>query len=284
MRQLACQFGLSRHLVGTLSMPDGSDSPRSVLVLVSAGLTAKHGPHRLHFDIASRLAKRGIAVLRFDLGGIGNSDIADTGLTLAERTHADIRAAVDFLQERFSPEHIILGGLCSGAEDSFRYAESDIRVSGVLMIDAHAFRTRQWYVRHVLGRHFFNRLVTKALRVLGLLKIEQDPRESSVAEGMEGKLVAYQYTEIDEASQILQRLVDRGVYCHYVFTGGRRDVFNHRRQLVDMFPSVAMRGRVSVSHLPQIEHIQLFEEDRQTLIDTLERWLLLACDQASPAR
>ncbi len=101
---------------------------------------------------------------------------------------------------------------------------------------------------------------------------------------MEGKLVAYQYTEIDEASQILQRLVDRGVYCHYVFTGGRRDVFNHRRQLVDMFPSVAMRGRVSVSHLPQIEHIQLFEEDRQTLIDTLERWLLLACDQASPAR
>jgi hypothetical protein len=49
--------------------------------------------------------------------------------------------------------------------------------------------------------------------------------------------------------------------------------FNHRRQLRAMFNGTNFRGLVKVEHFPRLDHTQLLEADRRTLIDAIARHL-----------
>src|SRR5262245_42062453 len=132
MRESAVRFGPSQQLAGIVTEGEGP-TKRPPLVLVTAGLVPKAGPHRLYAELARRVAKDGTATLRFDLGGIGDSGQPHAGRPLAVRTALEIRAAVELIAGSGSGE-VVLAGLCSGGEDAFRYAEGDPRVRGVLMI------------------------------------------------------------------------------------------------------------------------------------------------------
>jgi len=132
MKNIACDFGDGKRLKGVLSWPLANRRKKVALVLVSAGFTAKIGPYRVYAELARSLADIGIATLRFDLGGIGCSQTLNPGRELNERTRRDIQDAVNYLQEQHGIEYFVLGGLCSGAEDAFRYAEDDARVKNVV--------------------------------------------------------------------------------------------------------------------------------------------------------
>ena len=84
------------------------------------------------------MAKEGFPTLRFDLGGLGDSAPAHDDRPLQQRTQLEVGAALDYLGERFAVDGVTLAGLCSGAEDSFRHAEHDVRVKRVVMIDPFA--------------------------------------------------------------------------------------------------------------------------------------------------
>ena len=115
MREKACQFGEQNRLNGIVTHPAPPKNIDTVLITVSAGVTSKVGPYRLYTQLARHLAAKGISTLRFDLGGIGNSAQIYPGKPLVERTDIDIRDAVDYVQEKYEPKSIVLGGLCSGA-------------------------------------------------------------------------------------------------------------------------------------------------------------------------
>ena len=66
---------------------------RPALILVSAGLLSKAGPYRLYATLARKLAKEGFLVLRFDLGGIGDSQSAPGSAPLRVRTEEEIVSA-----------------------------------------------------------------------------------------------------------------------------------------------------------------------------------------------
>ena len=97
MKEYACQFGEQGRLNGIVTQPATAKESTTALILVSAGLTAKAGPFRLHTLLAREVAKKGLTTLRFDLGGIGNSAQIYPGYPLKVRTKLDITAAVDFL-------------------------------------------------------------------------------------------------------------------------------------------------------------------------------------------
>lgn len=273
MREVACQFGEQGRLHGVVTSPDCPDVSAPMLVLVSAGLMAKAGPYRLYTQIARDLAGKGICTLRFDLGGIGNSEQIDPSLPLIERTRIDIHDAVEYVVQTFGPAGVVLAGLCSGAEDSFRYAADDARVHGVILIDPHAYVTAGWYMRRIFSRHFLNRVVYKFLRVARMIDLGEEGMRGSQAEGFEGDLINYQYMNRDEAGSILSKLIACGTRFHYIYTGGLIDRFNHRRQFYRMFDGVDFRGLETVTHLPTIEHVQVFDEDRRLLIDTISGWI-----------
>ena len=101
MNELACQFGEHRRLAGRLTEPPAPE-PRTACVLVNAGLVPKLGPFRLYVELARRHAQDGVVTLRFDLGGIGDSQPGLPGLPLRERGVLGGRALLDAVHERRS--------------------------------------------------------------------------------------------------------------------------------------------------------------------------------------
>ncbi len=271
MREEACDFGQSGRLKGVLTLPASPHPDAPVFVLISAGLTAKAGPHGLYRDLARTLAESGAQCLRFDLGGIGNSQICHPDQTLFARTCQDIDDALAYLGNKLSAKRFVIGGLCSGAEDAFLYADNDDRVAGVVLVDPHAYKTRWSKVRRYLSRHFMDRILYKLLRISGFVSLIKDDSQGSGVEGFEGSLIEFEYTGVDEAKRVLRRLIARNVNLHYVYTGGRIDTFNHKRQFFSMFRGLDFGTCLTLDFLPYIEHIQVFQEDRDELIDTIKR-------------
>jgi len=221
----------------------------------------------LYAQLARRLADDGIVTLRFDLGGIGDSRQEYEQRPLKERTELEVRAAVDYLTELFCLDGIVLGGLCSGAEDAVRGAWSDSRVSGVVLIDPFAYRTAGWAWRHAL-----HRAARRVLRALGYYAPPVVRKASGgPGQGKHPRLVTYKYMERSESTLILSGLVARNVRIHFLYTAGMRDFFNHERQLHAMFGDLG--NLATVDYFPGIDHTQALEEDRRALVECIARRL-----------
>ncbi len=259
MNELCCRFGPEQQLVGIVTEPSAA-AARATLVLMNAGLTPKAGPFRLYVELARRLAGEGFRTLRFDLGGIGDSGHAFAEHALRERTRLQIQAALDHLHERFELREVALGGLCSGAEDAFSYAEHDQRVTRVMMIDPFAYRTSGFGWRHLAYR-----AERRLLRAAGFFQPLPRPERSG--------LVSYEYLPVAESSRILRKLLARRTKVHFVYTGGMRSRFNHAGQLQAMFPDIDFTGLVRLDHLPHLDHTQSSRADRGQLIESLARGL-----------
>jgi len=265
MKESCCQFGPQRQLAGIITEPS-ERAARLGFVLVSAGITPKHGPFRLYAELARRLAEEDIATLRFDLGGIGDSAQSSVQAPLKQRTELEIRAAVDYLAEQRGLDAVALGGLCSGAEDAFRGAAVDDRVRAVVLIDPFAYRTPGWAWRHALYR-----LGRRTLRALGLYSPPIASKPPS--DEQRAKLVAYKYMDRAESTRILEALLRRRVSAHFVYTGGMRDLFNHERQLHAMFGGLELGSSVTLDYFPHLDHTQLLADDRHALTEAIARRL-----------
>jgi pimeloyl-ACP methyl ester carboxylesterase len=89
-------------LAGTLSIPDGTGPfPAAVLLsdMGSQDRDARQGNYRLFADIAAALARQGIAVLRLDDRGVGESGGSGTLATTAVLAR-DAQAALSYLRVR----------------------------------------------------------------------------------------------------------------------------------------------------------------------------------------
>jgi alpha-beta hydrolase superfamily lysophospholipase len=248
-------LGPRRELAGILGEPAAAAHRRAV-ILVSAGFTPKCGPFRLYAELSRQLNQHGFRTLRFDLGGIGDSASAYDGQALEQRTQRQIGLAIDYLQQRFELDGVVLAGLCSGADDSFRHAAQDSRVTGLVLIDPFAYRTLAFRWHHLAFR-----ARRRLLRALGLW------RPLPKAGGQ--TLVDYQHVPRDEARRVLALLGERRVAVHFVYTGGMREHFNHRGQLRAMFRGLRLGPEVTLDYLPRLDHTQLFEADRRSLIDAI---------------
>jgi pimeloyl-ACP methyl ester carboxylesterase len=126
-----CSLGM----FGILAEPE-PDVPRSdcCLLYLNAGGVRHIGPNRMWVESARRWASRGVASLRFDLQGIGESDgeeyIDVPGLYKA-RLMDQIEAAIDSLRRYAGVRRFVAIGLCSGACWAFHAAmrNPDVRAA-----------------------------------------------------------------------------------------------------------------------------------------------------------
>jgi dienelactone hydrolase len=270
MIETCCQIGTHAELTGITTEPRHG-ARRIATLFVNAGLVPKFGPYRLYAEAARRLAASGWRSMRFDLGDIGDSVQIHSGVPLIERTRLDITAAIDHLHEVYDLDGVVLAGLCSGAEDSFRHAAVDHRVLGVVLIDPFSYRTTGWYWRNALQR-----VARRSMRALGLFTPLNVPgHDTSMEPAAMRRRLRYEPIRHEESSRILADLVDRGVRIHFIYTGGANETFNHPGQLRAMFPGIDFRGLVTVDHLPRLDHTQPLHEERVTLIDVIEARLAL---------
>jgi exosortase A-associated hydrolase 1 len=164
VKEEALVFGCgSDSLVGVLAIPDAPAS-HGVLVLVG-GPQYRAGSHRQFTLLARDLAASGIASLRFDYRGMGDS--SGEARTF-ESVNEDIACATDrLIQGVPAVEKVVIWGLCDAATAALLYAHRDPRVRGVVLVNpwvrtqqgiAQA-RLRHYYGARLLNTEFWSKLI-----------------------------------------------------------------------------------------------------------------------------
>ena len=163
---------------------------KSLVLLLNTGANYHIGSGRSFVDCARSLAAKGVASLRMDSLGIGDSDPVEQGarsVLYREARHADVFRALDWACESgFSDFY--LAGVCSGATQAFLCAVKDSRIKGVVLgniqvftnlrdeaaIEAHlglALGATSTYVAKAMSPRAWARVLTSEVALSKLLAI-----------------------------------------------------------------------------------------------------------------
>jgi uncharacterized protein len=141
-------------LLSVIAMPD-QPGPVGVLMLVG-GPQYRVGSHRQYVLLSRHLAAQGIACMRFDFRGMGDS----TGKPQSfEDVLPDTRAALDAFFAR-CPDFagVVLWGLCDGASAASFYGSTDSRVTGLVLLNPWV-RTEQTEAKTYIRYYYVQRLL-----------------------------------------------------------------------------------------------------------------------------
>ena len=185
----AVRFGEGGSLAGVLCAPNGGKA-KSLVLLLNTGANYHIGSGRSFVDCARSLAAKGVASLRMDSLGIGDSDPVEQGarsVLYREARHADVFRALDWACENgFSDFY--LAGVCSGATQAFLSAVKDSRIKGAVLgniqvftnlrdeaaIEAHlslALGATSTYVAKAMSLRTWARVLTSEIALSKLLAI-----------------------------------------------------------------------------------------------------------------
>jgi exosortase A-associated hydrolase 1 len=167
-------------LLGILAKPE-TPVDTAVLIIVG-GPQYRVGSHRQFVLLSRALAAAGIAVLRFDYRGMGDSSGAQRDF---EAVTPDIAAAIDALQQRLpNVKHIALWGLCDAAAAALLYCHDtqDPRVTGLCLLNpwvrsaASLARTqvKHYYIQRLQQKEFWLKLLRGGVAAKALSGLVQN--------------------------------------------------------------------------------------------------------------
>lgn len=143
-------------LAGVLSLPE--QVGELGVVIVVGGPQYRAGSHRQFVLLARHLAACGIATLRFDVRGMGDSGGPQRSF---EDLDADLRAAIDALCQAVpAVRQVALWGLCDGASAALLYLDrqGDARVGALCLVNPWV-RSVEGLARTHLKHHYRRRLL-----------------------------------------------------------------------------------------------------------------------------
>jgi pimeloyl-ACP methyl ester carboxylesterase len=271
VRETGHVFGRGQHLIGIITEPVTGALPAPAVVLLNAGIIHRVGPSRVGVELARGLAAAGYRVLRFDLGGIGDSRAAPGEASLADVVRGDIADAIDFMSGGPASAGVVLFGICSGADNAFNVASEDPRVVGLVLIDptihsTRGFRLRRAWARLRSPRSWWN--VVSGRSVYLRLK-RRISTETVRPPGYFGLLTL----EREHASARARAMSQRGTRFLYVITGGIHSYCNYPGQVSDSLDGSIAEQQLGVEWRPDADHLLRRSVDRQWLVDRMRDWL-----------
>jgi len=275
------QFGENGRLFGILTLPDTpvrNMGARCVVVLLSAGLMHRVGPHRLHVDLARVLAQIGFTSLRVDLAGRGDS-ASQVAFTSHEALKADFAEIVSFLDSRFGRSPIVLAGMCSGADNAVMLAADESRVVGMVLLDPMCFPDKGLWgyrTRHIIAYISVTRLIAWSKR---RLKAITRPADNSQQRRVTSNPDALWDPPTREQMQAaFNRVRERRGRVLSIFTGVSRN-YNQIGQLGRVLGVPGYREFCTELFWPQSDHTFSLELYRRQLIESIKNW---ASDSFTP--
>ena len=175
------------RLVAVLSLPPAQATVGVVIVV--GGPQYRAGSHRQFTELARALCANGIAVLRADVRGMGDS----TGAQRSFEDLADDVGALTAALRAATPgvQRVVLWGLCDGASAALLHlhAQPASRVDGLVLVnpwvktaqlEARA-RLKNYYLQRVLQKSFWQRLLTGRIGASALGGVASSVRQSGQA-------------------------------------------------------------------------------------------------------
>lgn len=281
MIEKAISFGPGGALtaISTEPAPNLAVAGAPAALFWNVGINHHVGPYRVNVDLARSLASVGITSLRFDLSGMGDSEVRPGAPALdLERAIEDVRAALALLEERKGLRRFVLVGFCSSVDAAHALALADSRVVGACFLEGYTFRTRGFYARYplrLLERARWHRLVVNkakrylrysAARAIGGVEEENALRRESV------------YSRADPPPDKLRveykALTARGVKMLFIFTGGDSD-FNYLGQFEEMLGAPLRRESraIEVEYYRDADHTFSRTADRARVVARIRDWM-----------
>jgi hypothetical protein len=295
MREHAVVFGDESPLVGVITEPDaGFQENVPVFLFLNAGLDHRVGPNRLYVTLARRLAEAGVASLRFDFSGIGDSPVSRSLDAQAERGVSEGKQAMNFLAQSVGAEAFVPLGICSGADVAFALATADHRVAGAVLINsttipsAHTKEQSEEAWKRAQAHHHGSRLGDwkSWTRVLtGRSDLPGVLRSTLRLTRRAFRLHAAPLRNVDLG--LLPELGGRGVALLAVFSEGDLGLellVTH----VGSFENLASLNRFQLEVFPDTDHLLTPLCDQQRVealvVDWAARWLSVGRRSSFPAK
>lgn len=268
MNEKVFTFGPGNGLVGIVTEPDPAQAQgdRPAVLLWNVGINHRVGPFRVSVDLARRLAAQGFTVLRFDISGMGDSEVRKDTLDEFERAALDVREAMDALQSRRGVRRFVLIGFCSSVDAAHVVAVRDPRVVGVGYLESYVWRTAGYYLRYplrLLDRARWERML--ALRFPRLFGMEGHLSE------LREQVYLRDRPSVEKFRRDVRDLVQRGCKLLFVYVGGDNP-YTHRGQFFEMVGGRDLDGKVQVEFYEDADHTFFLLRDRARLIDQVCDW------------
>ncbi len=260
-------FGPNNALLGIITQPDAPRPNLPAVVLLNAGLLHRVGPSRLNVELARSLAARGLTALRFDMAGVGDSELQVGGMLDIERSRQDVIEAVDALASATGIDEFVVIGLCTGAYNAFRAALVDERIVGTVLIDGYSYPTFRSRVRHYRSRLF------EADRWLGFLRRKLGMAPPSGDDGSDLMVFENEHVSRERFGSELAALIDRGTRLMMVYTEMGPLAYNYPEQLADAFPELEFGGSTDVVYYPGADHTFTLPGNRTQAIADIVDWV-----------
>jgi alpha-beta hydrolase superfamily lysophospholipase len=140
------KFGSEAKLFGIVTEPRQDEHRRRAVIFVNAGADYHIATGRMYVSLARAWAQRGYVVLRMDLAGLGDSgrrpDRPDNEV-FPPGAIDDIRAATNFMRDRYRAGDVTVAGLCSGAYHALQAAANAVPMNRILLVNPETFWWRQ---------------------------------------------------------------------------------------------------------------------------------------------
>lgn len=263
-------FGENGRLFGILTRPSAPrpNAPNlPVFVWVNSGFLHRVGPRRLYVRLARALADEGFTTLRVDLSGRGDS-FADANLTTEESLADDYRSIVSVLEARLGRVTLVVGGLCSGADDAIRLAFNDSRVVGMVLMDAvcdpdAGFKARD-FVRRCTNFARYRHWLKK--RIKGPKAPGDDTKQAI------DKLSLREFPVRRQMQEAFRLIHERNGQVLSLFTGYAEEYYNQVGQMARVLELNDNQQFCIELFWPDASHTLSLELHRSRLIEAVKTW------------
>jgi dienelactone hydrolase len=259
-----------------VTLPEQPVVGQVMLLLTNAGVIPRVGPHRVNVKLARHFAQQGIAAMRFDLSGLGDSRRSSSRLPTGEQFVADTRAAMDLAEQRYGCNRFLMIGFCSGADIAHLTALEDPRLRAMVMWDSYVYpntKAKLLGFAHRIRRHGLAAALFKATRFIGAAL--QSRKASAQTGGEPEGPVIFGRTRMpprEEFGQRIHSLVKGGVEIYFIYSGGEPDWYNYHDQFHDMFREFGFVDEVAYDYLEQSDHTLTQPQAQAALIEHVQRW------------
>jgi alpha-beta hydrolase superfamily lysophospholipase len=287
LTERAVRFGPDCMLFGVVTEPPREERRRRAVILLNAGVDQHIGASRLYVSLARRWASRGYVVLRMDFAGIGDSDTrpgARDDDVFPASALDDIRAAIEYLKDRYPVGDMTLAGLCSGGYHALRAAAAGILVTRIMLINPQNYfwkegmsltdlqavevlRNPGVYRQQVVSTAAWKRLLAGEVNVGRIVKVYVQRIGLAIVALLRDLARRLHIRLPNDLGRELEEIAARGVGIVFVFARGEPGFDLLKLECGRSFTRLSRKCRIHI--LPEGDHVFSHRHSR----DELERLL-----------